>query len=131
MQDIAKSTRAEVLRIVLYQLIMIVGLTLILLFLKGMHEGLSILAGAIAYWLPTFIFMWRASAHAGARAATRFMIAFFAGEMIKLFLCGVLFVVVIKYFNAQLLYAVVGLIGAIVAFWIASMVVVFQKRVKV
>ncbi len=100
------------------------------MYIKGIYHGLSALAGSMSYWLPTFIFMWRASAQAGARAAARFIFVFFAGEVVKLFLCGVLFVIAIKYLNTQLLYTMIGLIGAIIAFWIASMLVVFQTRVK-
>jgi ATP synthase protein I len=98
--------------------------------LKGLHSGLSVAMGALSYWLPTLIFMLRVSAHAGARAATRFMIAFFAGEAIKLALCGMLFVVAIKYLQLDLGYALLGLIIAIIAFWIASILVLFQTRVR-
>lgn len=99
-----------------------------MMFIKGIYSGLSVLAGSMAYWLPTVIFMWRAAAQAGA--ATRFVVVFFAGEAVKLFLCGVLFVLAVKYFNTQLLYTLIGLVSAIVAFWIASVVMVFQTRVK-
>ncbi len=118
------------LKIVIYQLLIIAGFTMVGFLLIGVHNGLSIAMGALSYWLPTFIFMMRVSAHTGARAATRFMVALFAGEVVKLVLCGILFLIAIKYLQAQLAYALVGLIGAIIAFWIASVAMLFQTRVR-
>lgn len=109
---------------------MIAGFTLIGFLLKGRQSGWSIAMGAMSYWLPTYIFMMRVSTHTGARAATRFMVALFAGEVIKLVLCGILFLMAIKYLKLQLFYALMGLIGAIIAFWIASIAVLFQTRVR-
>jgi len=96
------------------------GLGLVILFLQGIQRGCSVLVGGLAYWIPTLFFLWRVSAHAGARAAKRFVMAFFAGEVVKLFLSGVLFVVAVTYLPIDEMYGVLGLIGAIFAFWIAS-----------
>lgn len=130
MSKLTTLVKTEMLRIVMYQLMIVVGFTLILFLLKGLHSGLSVATGAFSYWLPTLIFMMRVSTHTGARAATRFMVALFAGEVIKLVLCGVLFLVAIKYLQLQLFYALLGLIVAIIAFWIASIAVLFQTRVR-
>lgn len=96
------------------------GLALVIGLLQGIQKGWSSLLGGLAYWVPTLIFMWRVSAYAGARAAMRFMIAFFAGEFGKLILSAVLFVIAVKYLSMDMLFGLIGLIGAIVAFWVAS-----------
>lgn len=130
MSKLTKLVKTEMLRIMIYQLMIIIGIAFLVFLLKGIHSGLSVVMGAMSYWVPTLIFMMRVSVHTGARAATRFMVALFAGEVIKLVLCGILFVIAIKYLQLQLSYALIGLIGAIIAFWIASIAVLFQTRVR-
>lgn len=131
MSKLTKLVKAEIYRIVVYQLIIIVGFVLVALFLTGIHSGLSVAVGAICYWLPTLVFMLRVSSYTGARAAMRFMVALFAGEVVKLVLCSVLFLIAIKYLHLQFSYALIGLIGAIIAFWIASIGMLFQTRVRI
>ena len=126
----AKLVKIYITKIILYQLIAIMGLALIIFLFKGIQSSLSALLGGLAYWLPTCLFVLRVSAQALARAATRFFITFFAGEAIKLLLCGLLFVILIKYCHAQLLYALLGLMGAIIAYWISSVACLVQPGVK-
>ena len=109
-----------VYRILFYQLVIIIGLTGMLFVLKGKQSGLSVLAGGLAYWLPTLVFVRGVASAAGARAIARFMAIFFAGEAIKLIASGALFLLAVTYFQANVLYALLGLISAITAFWIAS-----------
>ena len=130
MGTLVNKVKKQLYQVVIWQLIVIVGLALILLLLQGMQNGLSALLGGLAYWIPTFIFIWRVSAHAGARAAQRFIIAFFGGEVAKLILSGALFVIVIKYFPVNLLYVLIGFIGAIMAFWVVSIFSVFKQGTK-
>jgi len=99
---------------------MIVGFTLIIGWLKGMHNGLSVLLGGLSYWLPTLLFMWRISLHAGARAVKGFIVTFMLGEAFKLVCSGILFLLFIKYLSANIVFALLGLCAGIVAFWIAS-----------
>lgn len=120
----------SVYRIIFYQLGMIAGFTLILFILKGMQSGLSALAGGLAYWLPTFIFTRGVAACAGGRSGAGFMMVFLGGEALKLALSGALFLFAVNYFLLQAVYAVVGLVIAIIAFWVASSVCVYQSGVK-
>lgn len=121
-----------VYRIIFYQLMIIVGFTLILFTLKGMQSGLSALAGGLAYWLPTFIFTRGVAACAGARVRARFMVAFLGGEAAKLVLSSTLFLFIVNYLHMQVVYAVVGLVIAIAAFWTASAgICLYQSGVKV
>lgn len=107
------------------------GLAVGILLLQGVQKGFSALLGGLAYWLPTLLFLWRVSAHAGARAAMRFVVAFFTGEVVKLFLSGVLFVLAVKYLSLDLMYGLIGLIGSIVAFWVVSMTSLLSSEGKV
>lgn len=119
-----------VTKMILYQLIAIMGLALIIFLLKGIQSSLSALLGALAYFLPTSVFVLRVSAHSLARAATRFFVTFFVGEAVKLVFSGVLFVLIIQYCHAELLYALIGLVGAIVAYWISSIACLFHPGAK-
>ena len=47
-----------------------------------------------------------------------FMAAFFVGEMLKLFISAILFLLIVKYLPVSLLSVLVGFAGAIIAFWI-------------
>ncbi len=121
-----KLIRGAVYRILFYQLAMIMGLTGMLFLLKGKQSGLSVLGGGLAYWLPTLVFLRGVASAAGAHAAARFIATFFAGEAIKLVASGGLFLLAISYFHADVVYALVGLMSAIAAFWIASVICVFR-----
>jgi ATP synthase protein I len=125
-----KTIRTQLMKIVFWQLLMVVGLALVIIFLQGIQRSWAALLGGMSYWLPTLIFMWRVSAYAGARAASRFVAAFFAGEVVKLFLSATLFVLLVKYASIDVVYGLIGLIGAIVAFWIASMTSLYRQGVK-
>lgn len=130
MSQLTKLVKAEVLRIIYAQFLVVLGVVILVLLWKGMHKGLSLAAGAFAYGLPTLLFMLRVSAQTGAQALARFMMVFLAGEVMKLLLCGVLFLIAVAYLHLDLLYAMMGLISAIVAFWIASVLVLFQVKVR-
>lgn len=109
---------------------MILGLALVIALFQGLQRGCSAFIGGMTYWLPTLFFLWRVSAYAGARAAMRFMAAFFTGEIAKIFLSAVLFLLAVKYLPIHIVYGVVGLIGAIIAFWVASVTSLLKSEVK-
>lgn len=123
--------KAYLTKMILYQLMAIMGLALIVFLFKGTRSSLSALLGGLAYWLPTSLFVLRVSAHAFARAATRFFTTFLVGEAIKLVCCSILFIVFVKYCSAQLFYALMGLAVAIVAYWVSSVACLVQSRVKI
>lgn len=106
-------------RIVKLQLGGVIVLTILALILRGTTSGYSVLLGGLAYVLPNLIFVWRVFRYARASEMTMFMAAFFLGEMIKLVLAAVLFLMIVKTLPVSLLSELVGFIGAIVSFWIA------------
>jgi len=116
--------KKEAYRIVYWQFILMMGLALILFLLQGMRSGLSALLGGLACWLPALLFVWQVFARAGfARFARQFMLLFAVGEAVKLLLSAVLFVLIVKYLPVNMLSVLIGFVGAIIAFWAASLLV--------
>jgi ATP synthase protein I len=106
--------------IVYWQTFGVIALALITWAIFGIFHGMSVLYGGLAYCLPNLLFVWRVFRYSGAKQMNQFMAAFFLGEMIKLILSGILFLLVVKYWSVSLLSMLVGFVGAIVLFWIVS-----------
>ena len=120
--------KKEAYRIIYWQLILIMGLALVLFILQGIQNGVSALLGGLAYWLPTLLFVWRVFARATARAAKQFLMVFIAGEGIKLLLSAVLFVLIVKTLSVNVLSVLAGFVGAVVSFWIVSLVLLTRQQ---
>lgn len=118
--SLSKVVKAEISKLIIFQLLIIMGFTLMLLLFTGIENASSAFAGSLSYWIPQVGFIWLLSAKAHARAVLSFTLHFFVGEGIKLFLSGFLFVLAVKYLHADFLWAMMGLAAAIVAFWLAS-----------
>lgn len=114
------SIKLAAYKLVFWQLAAVTGLALILFLLQGMKSGVSTLLGGLSYGLPNLFFVWRVFVYMGARAAKKFLIAFLAGEFAKLTLSAVLFVLMAKFLPVSVIFMMIGFVGAIVAFWIAS-----------
>lgn len=114
-----KQVQQQAYRLVYWQLAGVVLLACAGLLLRGGTSGLSILAGGMAYGIPNLIFVWRVFRYAGAQEMTRFVVAFFFGEMFKLVLSSILIIFIVKYLPVSLLSVLVGFVGAIISFWIA------------
>lgn len=122
LQPMPKSLKSivqnQAYQLVLKQLAGVIILAVLATLVINLKSGYSVLAGGLAYCIPNLLFVWRVFRYAGAQQMNQFMAAFFAGEMIKLFLSGILFVVVVKTFPVSLLSVLVGFAGAIVSFWV-------------
>jgi F0F1-type ATP synthase assembly protein I len=121
--------KREMSRILLYQFLIILAVILTLFLSTGMQKALSVSAGALSYWLPTAFLIWIFCAQVDMHAGMSFLAKFVVGESVKLFVCGILFIVFIKYLPIQIIDAVIGLGVAIAAFWLASLALVFKKGV--
>lgn len=111
----------EAYHLVFLQLASVVALALGALLIRDKVSGFSVLVGGLAYGLPNLLFVWRVFRYVGARQMYQFMAAFFLGEMIKMVLSAILFVLIVKYLPVSLLSVLVGFIGAIVSFWIVCL----------
>lgn len=120
-KSLKKRVRHQACSLVLWQLAGVAILALLGLALGGTKSGFSVFAGGMTYGLPNLIFVWVVFSFAGAQQMTQFMAAFFAGEMAKLVISAILFLVIVKYLPVSLLSTLVGFIGAIVSFWIVCM----------
>jgi ATP synthase protein I len=122
------TNKKQAYQIIYCQLGLTVLLALTVLLFKGAQNAMSALLGGLAYWMPTLLFVWRVFARGGAQAAKQFLLLFVAGESIKLLMSGLLFVLVVKYLPVNLMYVLIGFVGAVIAFWIASMFILARHE---
>ncbi|RDI46557.1 ATP synthase subunit I [Aquicella lusitana] len=120
-KSLRKVVQHEAYQIVFWQLAGVIALALLALLIRGATSGFSVLMGGMAYGLPNLLFVWRVFRFSGAHQMAQFLAAFFMGEMMKLVLSAILFLVIVKYLPVSLLSTLVGFIGAIVSFWIVCM----------
>lgn len=116
-----KLIQSEAYWIVFLQLAGVVLLSLAAWLISGKTSGFSVLAGGMAYGIPNLIFVWLVFRYVGVQQMTQFVTAFFFGEMAKLTLSAVLFLIIVKYLPVSLISELVGFIGAIISFWIVCM----------
>lgn len=120
-KSLQNRVQSEAYKIVLLQLASVLILACFAFLFGGKVVGFSVLAGGLAYALPNLIFVWRVFRFVGAQQMTQFVLAFFIGEMMKMFISAILFLIIVKYLPVSLLSELIGFIGAIVSFWIVCM----------
>lgn len=120
MATVQKSLQSVAFKLVFWQLMITMVLSLVILLIEGLNKGLSTLLGGSAYIVPNFIFAWRIFSHQGPGLTERFMIYFLLGEFTKLVLSAVLFVLMVKYLPVNVVFVMAGFIIAIVSFWFVS-----------
>lgn len=126
-KSLQKLVQNQAYRIVMLQLLGVLTIALVGLVIGGVVSAYSVLSGGLTYVLPNFVFVWVVFRYVGARQMNMFVTAFFFGEMLKLFISSILFVIVVKYLSVSLLSVLIGLFGAMISFWVAS-IIVFSKR---
>ncbi len=126
--NVANSIKSEAYKLVFWQLFVVMGLALILFLFKGLQSGISSLLGGLAYCVPNLMFVWRVFSRTSAQAARSFLVAFLAGEVSKLFLSALLFVLIVKYLAVDFKFVLAGYICAIMAFWLVSFIFLAQEH---
>lgn len=113
-------TRTKVQRWFTIQGVVVVVLTLLTLF-AGLLQAGSVLIGGILCIVPTALFArwWFSSYKAGS--TNQLVKIFYIGEILKLALTGLMFVLALLFFPIQLLWCLIGYIAAQIAFWIAPL----------
>lgn len=104
------------------QFAVVLAIALLAAVCLGIKVGVSLLAGSLCYISPNLFFVWRVFRYANAGQMVQFMTAFFAGEVLKLILSGILFLLVVKYLPISLLSVLIGFILAMVAFWVVCFI---------
>ena len=122
-----QSVRTDAIKMVLWQFAVILVFAFILFMLRGSQSGTSVLLGGLAYCLPNLMFVWRVFKRTTARAARQFLVAFLLGEVMKLLLSAVLFVLIVKYLPIKVIWVLAGYIVAIMAFWVVSFITLSQE----
>ena len=117
MATVQKSLQIEALKLVFWQLMITMVLSLVILLIEGLNKGLSTLLGGSAYIVPNFIFAWRIFSHKGPGLTERFMVYFLLGELTKLILSAAFFVLIVKYLPINIIFVMTGYIIAIFSFW--------------
>lgn len=125
------SVQAEALKLVYWQIAVVIGVALILLLFQSARGGISGLLGGLAYCLPNYLFARRVFSRATARQAKEFLVAFMLGEVMKLTLSAILFVLIVKYLPVIFPSVLGGYIAAIFAFWVVSFVFMSQETGEV
>jgi ATP synthase protein I len=116
-------------RLVFLQCLGVSVIACIALLAQGSNTALAVICGGLAYCLPNFLFVWRVFRFVGAQQVMQFMLAFFFGEMAKMLISAILIILIVKYLPVSLLSVLVGLIAAIISFWIAC-IWLFSKQEK-
>lgn len=116
---LAKKSQRSGLKLVAFQLLLVLIVALISSVFFSGKSGYSALAGGITFLLPNFIFVLMTFAHAGARQTKLVLRGFYAGEAIKLFLTVILFVIFLKYGTLSLFAFYISFSLLVVSQWLA------------
>ncbi|GLS90378.1 hypothetical protein GCM10007916_14450 [Psychromonas marina] len=116
---LAKKSQRSGLKLVAFQLLLVLIIALVLTVFSSAKSGYSALAGGITFWLPNLIFVLMAFAHAGARQTKKVVRGFYAGEAIKLLLTVLLFVVFLKYGSLSLIAFYISFSLLVVSQWLS------------
>ncbi len=109
---------SAVSKILRYQLLISVIISSGFAIFEGYNFGLSSALGGMAAFLPNLFFALIVNKPAG-RPARKVLNSFYLGEAGKLLLTGVLFIIIFKMPNTEILALLVGYITALSVFWFA------------
>lgn len=93
---LAKKGLKSGLRLIAFQLFIVLMIALISTVLFTTNEGYSALAGGFTFLFPNFVFVFMSFAHAGARKSRIVLQGFYVGEALKIFLILILLVVFLR-----------------------------------
>lgn len=116
---LAKKGQKSGLKLMVFQLLIVLTIALISTVFFSVKSGYSALAGGITFLLPNIVFVLMAFAHAGARQTKKVLRGFYAGEAIKLFLTVILFVVFLKYIPLVLTAFYISFVLLVLSQWLA------------
>ena len=118
---LAKKGQKSGLKLMVFQSLIVLIITLISTVFFSGKAGYSALAGGFTFLLPISIFVFMTFAYAGARQTQLVLRGFYAGEAIKLFLTVVLLVVFLKYGGLLLSVFYISFSLLVVSQWLAPL----------
>jgi len=116
---LAKKGQVSGLKLVAFQLLLVLIVALISTVFFSNKTGYSALFGGLTFLLPNVVFVLMAFAHAGARQSKKVLRGFYAGEAIKLFLTVLFFVVFLKYGSLSLIAFYISFLLLVISQWLA------------
>lgn len=121
MNTLQNQIQHQAYRLVFAQLVGILLLSTAIFCLFNLKTSIFFLAGGMTYGIANILFVAVVFRFVRASQMPLFVATFILGEFFKLFLSGILFIVIVKTWPDSLLSALAGLIGAIVSFWFVSL----------
>lgn len=109
---------STVSKILGYQILIILIITVGFTFAGGRLQGLSSALGGVAAFVPNLYFALRIYRSSG-KPARKIVNSFYAGESGKLLLTAALFIMIFKVPNIEILPLLAGYIAALSVFWFA------------
>jgi ATP synthase protein I len=116
---LAKKGQVSGLKLVAFQLSLVLIVALISTVFFSNKVGYSALFGGLTFLLPNVVFVLMAFAYAGARQSKKVVRGFYAGEAIKLILTVLLFVVFLKYGSLSLSAFYISFLLLVMSQWLA------------
>ncbi len=112
---------SAVSKILSYQVLINIMVSSGFALLEGYNFGLSSVLGGMAAFIPNLFFALMVNKSTG-RSARSVLNSFYIGEAGKLLLTGVLFIIIFKMPNIEILALLVGYITALSVFWFALLI---------
>lgn len=113
--------RAEALRLVGLQVVVVVAISLLFLFFQGVRAGSSAFLGGLAGVLPSLYFARKLFSLARVRTAQKIIKDFYIGELAKLALSVGLCVLMLTLLKPDVFPFFIGFMGALMGFWLAPL----------
>lgn len=118
---LAKKSQKLGLRLVSFQLLLVLVTALIFTVFFSVKSGYSAFSGGITFLLPNLIFVLMTFAYAGASKSHLVLRGFYAGEAIKLFITVILFIVFLKYGSLSLAAFYISFSLLVMSQWLAPL----------
>ncbi|HEY7864808.1 MAG TPA: ATP synthase subunit I [Psychromonas sp.] len=127
---LAKDSQKAGLKLVGFQLLLVLFIALILTVFSSTKSGYSGLAGGMTFILPNLIFVLMTFAHAGASKSKLILRGFYVGEAIKLTLTVILFSIFLKYGALYLQPFYISFLLLVTSQWLAPFFFYNNSRMK-
>lgn len=118
---LAKKGQKAGLRLVSFQLLLVLFITLVLTVFFSTESGFSGFAGGITFVLPNIIFVYMAFAHAGASKAKIVVRGVMGGEAIKIFSTVILLALFLEFTTLSLTAFYVSFAILVASQWLAPL----------
>lgn len=121
-KTILQGNKAKAYKIIYMQIMLTVILSMLFLLITGQQAAWSACFGGLIAVLPGAVFIRFFFAKTGAQQSKAIMTGLFKGEAIKIALTVILFILVIKFTEAQPLVVLIAFIINQLTFWVAPLI---------